>query len=275
MLCLLGMVYLHKAPAPQLARFIECFWYADTAGSSLFNDLELYFPDPRAELYFNLGKPYSVKGEGSLSCPVHLWGPRSAAQSLTELHETKLLVVRFTPLGHSYFFGPAANEISGTWAGFDCIDEEAYARLWDDVQEKSFYSACGILEGYFTSKLKDESFEDRRAEALYNTLLSTPAQKLTSALDKLGYTYRTAQRHFHARFGMSPKQLQQLMKLNTALNLMKSGYCDSEELALLSGYYDSSDMAGRFRQSIGRTPGEIAKSPGLIFQALHPKLRTL
>jgi AraC-like DNA-binding protein len=256
-------------------RYIECYWYADTNGASLFNDREIYFPDPRAELYFNLGEPYVSTESGEIRDEIHLWAPRRNASELSGLHGARLLVVRFTPLGLSHFFGIAGETHSGDSVSFKDILPNDYARLWDRVQNKSFFAASNELDLYFNSLLKDESIEQKRAAGLYTALITSNDKNISTTISRLGYSYKTAQRHCRKHFGMNPKELQGLAKLNRALNYFKAGISDIEEVAYLSGYYDSSDFSGRFGEAVGAKPGDILKSPGLIMKALHPLLRPI
>jgi|GEM_PF-6190430 len=269
------MIYLHAPPAPLLRHYIECYWYASTQGGSLFNEKEIYFPDLRAELYFNFGEPYEYQGYGKVPAGIHLWAPRMQGKSLSNLHGIKFLVVRFTPLGFNHFYTGILSDLHGQKVGFEYLDGNSYQMLLDNLSDKSFHSAIQYLDKYFLGLIADRSYEEKRALHLYNNIISNPYGKIKDFISICGYTYRTANRHFKDIFGIAPKQLQLGAKFNLALNLLKQGEHDIEAISFLAGYYDSSDMSGYFRETVGKSPTELLRSNNLILHALHPRLKRI
>jgi hypothetical protein len=71
---------------------------------------------------------------------------------------------------------------------------------------------------------------------------------------------RTLQRHFARVTGMTGKTLQQILRANRAVDLIERG-CRAADVASDLGYTDQSHLTNSLRRILGRTPGEIARTP--------------
>lgn len=86
------------------------------------------------------------------------------------------------------------------------------------------------------------------------------------ALASLPLSYRQAARCFRERFGVSPKEYQELLRVQEVCRLLTSTTLDVTAIANELGFSSSQHLATRFRKRTGTTPGAYRKTGQLPSQ---------
>ncbi|MBT1689926.1 helix-turn-helix transcriptional regulator [Dawidia soli] len=125
----------------------------------------------------------------------------------------------------------------------------------------------GIFEDYMEQQLANHPFNSEFLQT-YQTLTAPGGYRLKveELAEQVGYSTRHLHTRFQQYFGMSPKQFIKLVKFNHALKYIyeKDEASSLASIAEVVGYHDQSHFIRDFKAICGKTPKEIASSPGSL-----------
>lgn len=124
-----------------------------------------------------------------------------------------------------------------------------------------------LFESYMEQQLGNHPFNNEFLQ-IYQTLTAPGGYRLKveKLAEQVGYSTRHLHTRFQQYFGMSPKQFIKLVKFNHALKYIyeKDEASSLASIAEVVGYHDQSHFIRDFKAICGKTPKEIAASPGSL-----------
>lgn len=125
----------------------------------------------------------------------------------------------------------------------------------------------GLFEEHMERQLSNHPFNNEILQ-LYQKLTSPGGYRLKveELAEHVGYSTRHLHTRFQQYFGMSPKQFIKMVKFNHALKYIyeKDEASSLASIAEVVGYHDQSHFIRDFKAICGKTPKEIAGSPGSL-----------
>ncbi len=250
-------MYVLRAPAEPLRRFIEHYWFVSHAPGEIVDLRVDVFVDARADLIFNFDAPYRREVIGATT--VELTDSNLDAQRLLPIRivqrgRVRIAGVRFRLGGLAPFSrGPLS-----PWTGLTPDPElvlgpgvrEVEAALREDPGPDA---AAALLDAFFLKELTDDagrSTFDRAFAALQDGRSSVG--RIAEAAD---VTERQVERLFARYLGIPPKTVGRIVRFQGALqSLMADPGCSLADLAAAAGYYDQAHFIRDFRLFSGGVP---------------------
>ena len=131
----------------------------------------------------------------------------------------------------------------------------------------NYREVFGSIENYIEQQLANHPFNDEFLQ-IYKELTGPGGYRLKveELAEHVGYSTRHLHTRFQQYFGMSPKQFIKLVKFNHALKYIyeKDEASSLASIADVVGYHDQSHFIRDFKAICGKTPKEIASSPGAL-----------
>ena len=234
-------------PTPALTEFIDFYWlltiHAEHLDLTVVPDTAVDLvlsPDifQFAALYFPVNEKFSIPLRG----PVRYTG------------------VCFKPVGATQLLGTELTALRGLNQGVETIEKLRIQSLTKTIQGVDSIGACAtVFNQYWScrdSSIGAEFSGDQRIDyskllwVLQESLVEDNIQALCKRLDISERQFRRISKDL---FGLSPKQLQKIIRLQVALNELFT--CESRQIADL--YYDESHRIRELKQLTGLTPGNI------------------
>ena len=251
-------MYTLASPAPELAPYIEHYWFVVTpAGESMNLSVDV-FADARADLVFNMGAPYTRIAPGRVETVAYsnLDAQRVHPITIRQRGEIVVAGVRFRTAGIGAFVTSVQ-----TWTNQLVPVATAFGH---DVAalERGLRAAVGqpqaqgaLLDAYLLSRL--DVTEGKRM--LGSVKAKIEAEGGLVRIDELcasaGISNRHLDRLFRQHLGIRPKTFAQITRFQTAIGMLKSHPgCTLAEVAARCGYYDQSHFAHECRRFAGAPP---------------------
>jgi methylphosphotriester-DNA--protein-cysteine methyltransferase len=251
-------VYQLRAPHPELARFIEHYWFvtAEDAPVDLRVDV---FVDARADLVLNFGAPYTrqvIGGEAVEHDRSNLDAQRLVPIRIVQRGLVRIAGVRFRLGGLSPFArvelraftntSPRPSAILGEGAG--ALEEAARAERDPSAQAE-------IFDRFFRAQLVLDAAHERFALALDHLTRSDGNATVQALANIAGVTSRQIDRLFARRLGIAPKTTGRVLRFQRALRaLMRDPGRPLAEIAADAGYFDQAHFVKDFRRMTGGVP---------------------
>jgi methylphosphotriester-DNA--protein-cysteine methyltransferase len=242
-----GPIYKEWAPAPALAGYLDCLWFARAAGDGTPHT-DRVLPDGCVDIVWD-GASVFVAGPDTGPVPVH---PRP---------EGVFAGARFRPgLAPTLLGLPASALRDQRVALGEMWDDDASVRLAEDL----FRAAAAVpavtaaLEGCLIGRLPDAAPADRLVGAAVHRLSGRPGPAAVSRLAAdLGVTERTLHRRVSTAVGYGPKTLERVLRFRRFLTLAGAGGGSAAGLAHLAaaaGYADQAHLTRDCVELSGLTP---------------------
>jgi AraC-like DNA-binding protein len=246
-----GPGYREHRPAPELARWIDCFW-TRLPGLAEPGDTYRVLPDGCADVVFDL----------SDGLDAFVVGPMTQALVIPAQKHARLLGVRFHPGAAGAFLPAPLSTLVDARVALDAIwmdGAEARERV---VEADASGRAIEAFEGLIRARLaRVGPHFSPRVQALIQSLAQGPeSASVASLAAQAGITRQHLRRLFDQHVGYGPKKLARILRLRRALRLLESrGVRTLATVALDAGYYDQAHMNTDFRRLAGGPPLALAE----------------
>jgi len=159
--------------------------------------------------------------------------------------------VQFKPGGISYFVDQPITEYAEKLLEFD---DSGLSSIIDDDRK-----LASRIDLYFISRLRKRL----PVSPIIESIISQQGQiSIADLTRKFSITYRTLERLFNNRVGLSPKEFISLIRFKNAMGkILKKSFGNLDEslmsIAFDAGYYDHAHLTREIKRFTGFTPSEI------------------
>ncbi len=205
---------------------------------------------------------------GSVTPRIALSGAmtRAAAREYVDLPETTVVV--FKPGRLTDLCRLPAHELTDHWADANAILKHAdLVELGDRMQSQPTLARQimvleQVLERRFAASASSPSLALSRA--IKSIIWKMPHMKVEALADHLGMGVRRLGRRFNATFGVSPRTMIRLARLQLSLwhlqRMNSVGAKGLTDVAFAAGFADASHLAREIHTFTGRTPSAILQA---------------
>ncbi len=247
---IVGM-FLTLPPAPPLASIVHSYWFVeDIPGQHQGRPIRTS-PIPAAVLSVNVGRPNAAE-DGSLVPDVSLLGLQSRPRSWQSWSNTYFVMAMLTIAGLVRLFpgtgAGGANRLLDLGAITGDAQASALSRWVGAALEPARVAA--ELDRWLIQKLASSEPvpESARLSRAHDVLRS--GGSVATAAEAADTDRRQLQRWCHRHFGVGPKELADLERLQRSLRSAQTGNDDS-----VSGFSDQPHQIRNWRRRLGITPG--------------------
>ena len=258
-----GNAFFHQrlAPAPELAPFVQHFWYVqwDLRGAAPSTAETL--PHPSCYLVFehDLEKPID---DPSVHVRTEISGVTSGKFSRTMEGHGRVFGLKFQPGGLRPFLRSSVSTLTDRVVpaaaifGPDILMLATRLRALDSPEAMATSAA-----DYLARHLPEREPDAELSTTLVNMILQDPTILSVEALSRRsGLSIRSLQRFFREYVGVSPKWVIRRFRLHELLERFHSGEAiDGARLALDLGYADQAHLINDFRKLAGSPPTEYLR----------------
>jgi AraC-like DNA-binding protein len=252
-------MYQLRPPAPQLARYIEHYWFVHATPTRPFNLSVDVFVDARADLVFNFGVAYARK----------VLGGRTRTLKASNLDAQRLRPIRISQSGHVVISGVRFH--TGGLSAF--VSRSVH--VWNDkvVPVASVFDATGPLEealrragdrcdaqkeafdAYFGARLDRSSVRTTFDEIKTRIECEDGPLRVDALCERAGISIRQLDRLFRKNLGFGPKTFSRIVRFQRALARIKRHPDVSiAQVAAECGYYDQSHFVRECKAYAGAVP---------------------
>jgi AraC-like DNA-binding protein len=259
-------------PPPPLARYVECFWYADLRAPYR---REKILPTATVELIVNFGGPFRLyerddPGRFTLHAESWLVGLQTAYLTNEPLAETHMIGVRFRPGGAYPFFRLPASELHNRVVPLDALWGRAAAEVRERLYAAPTFAArCALLEGLLLARLTDRPRGlDAVQFAVGELARHGGALPIKALSDQLGVSQNHLTLQFKRIVGVAPKVLARIYRFQHALQCIDPARpVDWAGIAHGALYYDQPHFNKDFAAFTGLTPTDYLRLRREVFGA--------
>ncbi len=229
-------IYREQAPRAALRDFVHCIWTFEAPADDTPQPIA---PDGRCEFILQCGAPYR-EADGGVQPRVLFAGQVTQPLTLIATGPVAVVGVRFKPEAARAFIGRRAERTTDKrTALFDLHGAEI--ALTDDLN-----AVADRAQDYVEARVRGVVIElDVRAAV--NALIA--GEEIAPPRD---VSERQWQRRFKAEVGVSPRQLQSVLRFRRVFDeIDKPGPPGWVGAALAAGYFDQPQMARDFRRFLG------------------------
>jgi AraC-like DNA-binding protein len=204
-------------------------------------------PDGRCELIIQRGAPYREVEGGALQ-PVALFaGQLTQPLTLQATGKAAVVGVRLRPEAAHAFLGCVADETTDKRVALAALHGAATdALVADMLAAESLRTAANVAEDYVEARVRGARI-DAHVRVVVEALLANENAPAPAELSE-----RQLQRRFKAHVGVSPRQLQSVLRFRRVFDAIeRTGPPGWVEAALAAGYFDQRQMARDFRRYLG------------------------
>jgi AraC-like DNA-binding protein len=248
--------YVEFAPRAALRDFVHCLWMFSAGEDYAHQPIA---PDGRPELIVHMRKSYDeVRDSGATTqAPVIFAGQLTKPLTLAARADVLVFGVRFRPDGARGFLGfdlDAATDKRVDMAaehGDDVITTLRRA-LWE---ESRLEPRIALIEDYVEERIvASRRAVDPIVRAVVTRLVAGEEPEAVTAISE-----RQLQRRFKAEVGVSPRELQSVLRFRRVFDqIEREGPAGWVEAALAAGYFDQPQMARDFRRYLGMSSRQWA-----------------
>lgn len=265
--------WLETPRIPEVAKYIECYWFIEKLSDANSFDYPKLNPDPSAHLIISPEKqafqyemnPEAVTGEGS-----HWLFPH---HQTFELDHSK----PFLHLGVKFHVGAlySLKLMSDKRAALDRVEEVQLDTLFAKPikSEMGLFQlarsnpdlCCEKLDNLFLP-LVANNHEDQHSQITRKALQVLDSTSISELGNQLFCSQRTLERSFNRVTGLTLKQCQSMQKLEAMLEYLyqrDSSDIDWVEIAFRFGFSDQPHLIRSLKKQIGLTPKTYEKERGL------------
>jgi AraC-like DNA-binding protein len=238
--------YREVAPAPPLARFVECLWAAGEAGGPS-DDERRILPDGRMDLVW-------IRGAGVL-----IAGPQTRFTLRPQVAPLVAVGVRFHPgAAPSLLRLPAVDFVDGH-VPLDAVAPRLAVRL--DPALEAARSPDQAFAAYNRELLRhlDDLAELDAAVAEATWMLNDPRAGVADVAARVYMSERQLRRRFTERVGYGPKTLQRVLRFQRFKAIAETSEPDLARASAEAGYADQAHLTREVSELAGLTPRALVR----------------
>ena len=252
-------MYQLRAPAPELARFIEHYWFVTHEPSQPVELKVDVFVDGRADLIFNFGAPYVRQVLGGATREIarsNLDAQRLVPIRILQRGEVRTTGVRFRLGGLGPFVRQSLRALTNTTEA----PEEVFGAEAGALEEALRHSQeidpqARLLDDFFRARKRIDASFEAFSRALSVSIDSHGAASLADLARGADSSARQVERLFARHVGIPPKTLGRVLRFQHALRaLMRDPGCALADVAASAGYFDQAHFIKDFRRLSGGVP---------------------
>lgn len=172
----------------------------------------------------------------------------------------RLLSVRFQPTGAFQLLGISPAELTAPQLDLQLANVTGLNPLLDLLAEQNDLVAQIDAVECWLLALAESIISGQQLVQQSLQLLQQPAADLQHLYDQLPKSRRQYERRFKLETGLSPAQLQLMLKVRLArFILSQNPACDLASVAQQAGFYDQAHLHLHFSRITGQTPGQYKK----------------
>ena len=257
-MCYLRMViYNEYKVSPSLSRYVECYW---TLQGHAFHAQHHVFPDGCMDILFDFGdvvqpgNPFRVVTD---SDRIQIIGSMTKPVPVVQHGKIDLLGVRFKPGGLFQFVKFNGKALTDQAVNFSTIDLLPDSWKVEKLINLTTRERIAVLQEYFCSKLRmaKPTAIERAIEVI---VASKGMCKIESLCFDVGLSPKTFYRKLNEQVGLSPKQLNQVIRFRAVKEVLEHNHFNSlTELAWQFQFTDPAHFSHSFKSMAGMTPSEF------------------
>ncbi|MEO7653663.1 MAG: helix-turn-helix domain-containing protein [Bryobacteraceae bacterium] len=255
------MTYEAYSPAPDLARYVDCYWSLRGASAATFDSV---LPDGRSEITVHLGTPFERKlsdGRVEIQSPALAIGQMRSPVTLRPAGAWHIWGVRFHPDGAWMFTGICQSELTECIGALGTVWGSNATRWEERLRNASTRTERVCLTDHFLRERRGNRELDVRLRAAVKTLLAAPASSIDEVATRTNWSRRQMERVFDSRVGLEPKTFARLARFQSALRWRrKAAGCSWADVAARCGYYDQAHLIADFREFGGEAPRDLVQA---------------
>ncbi|MCV2402395.1 AraC family transcriptional regulator [Marinomonas sp. C2222] len=256
----------------EVAKYVECYWFLEKEPEDNSLNYPQLNPDPSSHLIITPPDTvfsYEHKDSVQTATGSHWIFPHLKTFAMDHSSPFQIIGVKFKA-GAFYSVG-----LQGISAPLDHISKVDIAKLLGSQTYNSKFFLEQITEGAtHTCRLLDEallpwllqSHEDKHSRLVRQILPILADNAIAEMGDVLHRSQRTIERSFSKVMGMSMKQVQSMMLLESLLNdlyLLKDNDIHWADIASKHGFSDQPHLTRYLKDTIDNTPAKYAKQRNL------------
>lgn len=251
-------MYQLRAPAGDLAAFIEHYWFVSDADGDV--DLRVdVFVDARADLIFNFGVPYrrEVIGSDARTIAVSNFdAQRTMPIRILQRGRVRVSGARFRLGGVGALARVPLRPFTNTTAPLDAVFGEEASALELALRDTPAIDAqAQLLDAFFSRRVRRSIGFERFERALGVLTDGDGGPTIEAMADAAGVSSRQVDRLFARYLGVAPKTMSRVLRFQKSLRmLMDDPRCTLADVAASCGYFDQAHFVKDFRRMSGGVP---------------------
>ena len=247
------MRYAEYRPTPGLALLVERFWFLEglSAGAA-----DAIIPDGRVELVFHYGGSFwrHDGAGGAVQQPASLLvGQMTEPVVLAPDGPAGVAAIRLRPAASRTLLGFPLQEIAGRFVDLELIFPSVRQLRERLAEAASDDERLGALEQWLLGR--SSPAPRRHIDAVVGTIVQSRGRAPIDAIAaRSGTSLRQLERQFQEDVGLTPKTFSRIIRLQSALRLVRQGR-PLTDVALACGFYDQAHMTRDFRELAAMSPG--------------------
>jgi AraC-like DNA-binding protein len=248
------MNYTRYAPAKDLEKLVECYWFVE--GDETASKQEKIIPDGYPEMIFHYRDPYhiNINGEWQLQSPSLLAGQIRKNFYLKNTGASGIVGVKLRPSAVTYLFEIKMDTLADQVVDLQEILGQRFESIVTNINaQKSHEEMINLLNSFFLSQ-KQVEYDERIEGALALLFEKHGDVRVSDLTAKLTITERQLERLFKKYIGLSPKFYARIIRFSYIFQLMQVGDQSWLDIAFQSGYYDQAHFIRDFKAFSGEDP---------------------
>lgn len=248
-------------PSVALQPFVHHFWILKTADVSMSN---IILPDGTLHWMFHRKKSFDVDSISQEGVKASATGLYDKAIRISSTEDVELITVFFQPYAAGAIMGMPCKTLSFDNIDFDSLEMMDFKELKRHVLDADTTEECiDMIEDFILKRLiKTQGTPYLQQLQRVFDLMKVKADV---HIDELASVACLSERQFRRVFmdnvGMSPKQIQRIMRFRRATNqLIRSVPKNLDKVLYLNGYTDHSHFNHEFHDIVGISPTEYIAS---------------
>ena len=246
------------ASAPNLQKFVECHWCAESDDKT--PHAKKIIPDGYPEFVFHYGDPYRISLDGTWEwqTPDLVGGQLQKFFYVENSGVTGTFGLTFKPTALTHLFDINMETLTGrvsclreTISGMEQFQSEI-------IQSGSMEQRIKTAETFIRKFIKSDPAEhivDKALDILRSREGLIPIQELC---DQVSIGDRQLQRLFQRYVGVAPKFYARVIRFNKIFKMIRTTGTTRADIVYASGYYDQSHFIRNFKSFTGEDPTAFA-----------------